>query len=243
MIYESRLKKQNWAGETIGIIVLECDYPFIPGNVANATTFNFPVRYAAVDGVNNHHLIYQRDPSLLTPFIQAAQKLEAEGVRAITGACGFMALFQEKIAASVSVPTFLSSLMQIPFIHHITRKRIGIISADKSQLTQEHFIQSGVDSQIPITIGGMENNDAFRKAIFFSDGTLDNDAIQEGVIAVAQTLQAKHDDLGAILLECSDLPPYAHAIQAATGLPIFDFITMINYVHETLVRRPFHGFM
>ncbi|WP_420583660.1 aspartate/glutamate racemase family protein [Ruegeria sp.] len=243
MIYKTRRKSQNWAGETIGIIVLDCEYPYIPGNVANATTYDFPVRYAVAEGADNHRLIYDRDPALLEPFIQAAQKLEAEGVRAITGACGFMALFQQEIAASVSIPVFMSSLLQVPFIHQITGKRVGVISADKSNLTQEHLTKSGIAENTPLAFGGMEQNKAFTQAIFYPDGTLDDDAIREGVIEVAQQLQADHEDLGAILLECSDLPPYAHAVQAATGLPVFDFITMINYVHETLARKPYTGVM
>lgn len=243
MIYKSRLKSQNWAGETIGIIVLDCEYPYIPGNVANATTYDFPVRYAVAEGADNHRLIYDRDPALLQPFIAAAQKLEAEGVRAITGACGFMALFQQEIAASVSIPVFMSSLLQVPFIHQITGKRVGVISADESSLTQAHLQKSGILESIPLAIAGMQSNEAFTQAIFYPNGTLDDDAICQGVTDVARGLQAQHSDLGAILLECSDLPPYAHAIQAATGLPVFDFITMINHVHETLARRPYTGWL
>lgn len=241
MIYKSRLKSQNWAGEAIGIIVLECAYPFIPGNVANATTYDFPVRYAVADGADSHRLIFDRDPALLKPFIDAAQKLEAEGVRAITGACGFMALFQQEIAASVNIPVFTSSLLQVPFVHHITGKRVGIITANKSNLTQDHLRKSAIAEDTPLAIAGMEENEPFTKAIFYADGTLDDDAIREGVVAQALLLQAEFDDLGAILLECSDLPPYAHAIQDATGLPVFDFITMINHVNETLTRRPYRG--
>lgn len=240
-IYKSRLKSQNWAGETIGIIVLDCEYPFIPGNVANATTYNFPVRYAVAEGADNHRLIYHRDPALLEPFIQAAQKLEAEGVHAITGACGFMALFQQEIAASVDIPVLMSSLLQVPFIHQITGKRVGVISADKSNLTQEHLRKSGIAEGIPLALGGMEGNAAFPQAIFYPNGTLADDAICAGVVKVAQRLQVDHADLGAILLECSDLPPYAHAVQAATGLPVFDCVTMINHVHETLTRKPYVG--
>ncbi len=241
MIYKSRLKSQNWAGETIGIIVLDCEYPYIPGNVANATTYDFPVRYAVAEGADNHRLIFERDTSLLEPFIAAARKLQAEGVRAITGACGFMALFQDEIAASVEIPVFMSSLLQVPFIHRITGKRVGIISADKSQLTREHLTKSGISDSLPIALGGMETCEPFRQAIFYPDGTLDDGAIRAGVVRVAQDLQAGHPDLGAILLECSDLPPYAADVQYATGLPVFDFITMINYVHQTLVRRPYSG--
>lgn len=241
MIYETRVKGQNWAGETIGIIVLECGYPYIPGNVANATTYQFPVRYAVVEGADSHRLIYDRDPELIHPFIEAAKKLEAEGVHAITGACGFMALFQKEIQAAVSIPVFMSSLLQVPFIYQMTGKRVAIISADSSNLKQEHLHGCGISPDIPIAVDGMEKNQAFTQAIFYADGTLDDDAIREGVVDLAREMQIKHADIGAFLLECSDLPPYAHAVQAATGLPVFDFITMINYVHQSLVRTPYHG--
>lgn len=241
MIYKSRLKSQSWAGETIGIIVLDCEYPYIPGNVANATTYDFPVRYAAVAGATNDRLIYSRDPELLAPFIKAAQKLEAEGVKAITSGCGFMALFQKEIAAAVNVPVFLSSLLQVPFIHQITGKRVGIISASSKNLTSAHLENTGISEAIPLAISGMEHNGAFTQAIFEPDGTLDDDAIRDGVVKVAAQLVHDHPDLGAILLECSDLPPYAHAIQTAVGLPVFDFITMIKYVHTTLACKPYAG--
>ncbi|WP_166418335.1 aspartate/glutamate racemase family protein [Cochlodiniinecator piscidefendens] len=241
MIYKSRTKSQSWAGETIGILVLDCHYPFLPGNVANATTYNFPVRYAVVEGATADRLLYQADPTLIEPFIAAAQKLQAEGVKAITGACGFMALFQKEIAAAVDIPVFASSLLQIPFVHQITGKRVGIITADSTCLKPEHFSGTGVGKDIPLAIGGMETKEAFMQGIIANIGELDDDGIREGVVDVARKLQADHDDLGAILLECSDLPPYAHAVQAATGLPVFDFITMINYVHETLARKPYYG--
>ncbi len=241
MIYRSRSKSQSWAGETIGIIVLDCEYPYIPGNVANATTYDFPVRYAAVNGATNDRLIYSRDPALLTPFIEAAQKLEAEGVKAITSGCGFMALFQKEIAAAVNIPVFLSSLLQVPFIYQITGKRVGIISASSKNLTPAHLENTGISDTILLAVAGMEDNRAFTQAIFEPDGTLDDDAIREGVVEVAIKLQSDYPDMGAILLECSDLPPYAHAVQAVTGLPVFDFITMIKHVHTTLACRPYAG--
>ncbi|SNT73921.1 aspartate/glutamate racemase family protein [Paracoccus seriniphilus] len=243
MIYKTRKKSQNWAGETIGIIVLDCEYPYVPGNVANATTYDFPVRYAVAEGADNHRLIFDRDLSLLEPFKEAARKLEAEGVRAITGACGFMALFQQEIAASVDIPVFMSSLLQVPFMHRITGRRVGIITADQSQLSSEHLERSGITADIPLAIGGMEDCAPFRQAIFYPDGTLDDDAIRAGAVARALRLQEDNPDLGAILLECSDLPPYAHDIQAATDLPVFDFVTMINNVHQGFTRRPYRGYL
>ena len=152
-----------------------------------------------------------------------------------------MTVFQKEIAAAVNIPVFLSSLLQVPFIYQITGKRVGIISASSKNLTPAHLENTGISDTIPLAVAGMEDNRAFTQAIFEPDGTLDDDAIREGVVEVAIKLQSDYPDMGAILLECSDLPPYAHAVQTVTGLPIFDFITMIKHVHTTLACRPYAG--
>ena len=118
---------------------------------------------------------------------------------------------------------------------------MGIITANASCLTAGHLENTGITRDIPLIIRGMENRTEFRQAILEEKGTLDSDLIQSEVVGVARELAADHPEVGSILLECSDLPPYAHAVQAETGLPVFDFITMIEYVHHTLVRRPYRG--
>lgn len=243
MIYEVVRQSQSWYGETIGILILNAAYPCIPGNVGNATTFSFPVRYEEVQGATIDMLLNRQDPSLEKSFVDAAQRLRDRGVRAITGACGFMALFQRQVAAAMDIPVFLSSLMQIPFIHQITGKPVGIITADASCLTRAHFENSSIPADLPLAIAGMESQQEFREAILKEKGTLDSACIEREVVEVARKLVAENPRVGSILLECSDLPPYAHAVQSATGLPVFDFVTMIDYVHRALVRTPYRGFM
>jgi aspartate/glutamate racemase len=241
--FQVKNNKQSWYGESIGILILDAAYPCIPGNVGNASTFSFPVRYKRVKEASIERLIKQKDITLLEPFIDAAIELQEEGVKAITGACGFMALFQREVSAAVDVPVFLSSLLQIPFIYQIKKQKIGIITADSKSLTPEHFISVGVTKEIPLLIGGMEDQKEFREAILEEKGTLDSDLIEGEVVGVAKKLITENPDIGALVLECSDLPPYAHAIQKEVNLPIFDFTTMIQYVHTALVRREFQGFM
>ncbi|HBF42534.1 MAG TPA: hypothetical protein DDW42_02675 [Desulfobacteraceae bacterium] len=241
--FQAKNKKQSWYGESIGILILDATYPCIPGNVGNASTFPFPVRYKVVKEASIERLIKQKDITLLEPFIDAAIELQEEGVKAITGACGFMALFQREVSDAVDVPVFLSSLLQIPFIYQIKKQKIGIITADSKSLTPEHFISVGVNKEIPLLIGGMEDQKEFREAILEEKGTLDSDLIESEVVGVAKKLITENPDIGALVLECSDLPPYAHAIQKEVNLPIFDFTTMIQYVHTALVRKEFQGFM
>ncbi len=241
--FHAKNKKQSWYGESIGILILDATYPCIPGNVGNASTFPFPVRYKVVKEASIERLIKQKDITLLEPFIDAAIELQEEGVKAITGACGFMALFQREVSDALDVPVFLSSLLQIPFIYQIKKQKIGIITADSKSLTPEHFISVGVNKEIPLLIGGMEDQKEFREAILEEKGTLDSDLIEGEVVGVAKKLITENPDIGALVLECSDLPPYAHAIQKEVSLPIFDFTTMIQYVHTALVRKEFQGFI
>jgi aspartate/glutamate racemase len=241
--FRAKNKNQSWYGESIGILILDATYPCIPGNVGNASTFPFPVRYKVFKEASIERLIKKRDKNLVQLFIDAAIELQEEGVKAITGACGFMALFQREVSAAVNVPVFISSLLQIPFIYQIKKQKIGIITADSKSLTPEHFISVGVTEEIPLLIGGMEDQKEFREAILEEKGTLDSDLIEREVVDVAKKLITKNPDIGALVLECSDLPPYAHAIQKEVNLPIFDFTTMIQYVHTALVRREFQGFM
>ena len=242
-VYHIHRKTQAWYGESIGILILDAAYPCVPGNVGNASTFPFPVRYEKVTGASIDRLLNQQDPSLAEPFIQAAKNIQNQGVKAITGACGFMALFQREVTAAVDIPVFLSSLLQIPLIYQMTRKPTGIITANASSLKQAHFDAVNVTPDIPVIIAGMETQPEFSSAVLEEKGTLDSDKIQDEVVSVAEKLVKDHPDIGAILLECSDLPPYAHAVQAVVRLPVFDFFTMINYIHTALVRSPFSGFM
>jgi Asp/Glu/hydantoin racemase len=185
----------------------------------------------------------QQDPSLAEPFIEAARELESRGVKAITGACGFMALFQEQVTAAVEIPVFLSSLTQIGFMHAVYGGKVGIITANSERLTPRHFEASGVPVSTPLAVAGMQGQVEFREAVLKEKGTLDSAKVEREVVEVARGLISQHPEVRSILLECSDLPPYAAAIQEACGKPIFDFITMIDYVHGSLHRRPYHGRM
>jgi Aspartate racemase len=244
-VYKIKSKSRSWDGEPIGILILDAAYPCIPGNVGNATTYDFPVRYKEVKGSSIERLLNERDPSLLEPFIQGAKELEAEGVRAITGACGFMALFQPQVAAAVEVPVFLSSLLQVPFIRQTLKpgQKIGIVTANASVLTDEHFRNVGIAPDTPMAVYGMEEQEEFRTSVLEEKGTLDSDKVEREILGVVERMLRENPQVAAVVLECSDLPPYAAAVHAATGLPVFDFITMIRHVQSALVPRRYHGYM
>ena len=235
-------KGQSIAGHAIGIVHLEVWYPLLPGNVVNATTYDFPVRYKVLREATIPRIL-QADPGLLQLIVQAGHELEDDGVRAMVGACGYFANYQREVAAALSIPVFLSSLLQVPLIHRALKpgQRVGIMFADASAVNPNMLEACGITSDVPVAYTGMEGQSEFR-SILDCTGAFHYDRLEQELVDEARQLVAANPDVGAILLECSDMPPFARAIQGAVQLPVFDFISMINWIYHGVVQRSYEGF-
>lgn len=228
---------------TIGVLCLETSFTKIPGHIRNPATFDFPVRYEVVAGATPERLVSQGDPRLLDPFIRAARELQAQGVAAITGACGFLVLFQRQLAGSVAVPLYSSSLIQLPMVYRMLRpdQKVGLLVASKTSLTRRHLAAVGGES-IPVCIAGMAAQPEFREVMLEGRRTeLDTGRLRREVLSEVDQLARDNPGMGALIIECTDLVPFAHAIQALAGVPVFDIVTLTQMVHLSLTRQPFSG--
>ena len=243
MIYHAR-KGQVSSGEAIGILLLDTSVPFIPGDVANATTYDFPVRFRKVEGFTVARAI-GKDPTIYGALKTAAQELVDQGVRAVTGDCGFMALHQKRLARDLEVPVFLSSLLQIPFMLSILgeKSKVGVLTADGSSLDETLLAVVGVTDADRLVVEGLEAQPHFHRFAIQETGTLDTEKVAAEVVEAGRHLMARDKTIKALLLECSLLPPYAAALQAAVQVPVFDYITMINFVFSAVVKQPYEGFI
>ena len=243
MIHRTQ-KGQYSAGEAIGILLLESPVPFIPGDVANATTYPFPVRFQEVEGFTVERAL-AGDPTIYDHLLAAARSLVRQGVRAVTGDCGFMGFHQPRLAEELGVPVFLSSLIQIPFICRIIgpQAKVGVLTASGQGLNDRLLAAVGAGDPSRLVIRGLEEEPAFRDFALDESGSLDQEAVQKEVVGAAREITAGDPTVRAILLECSLLPPYGAAVQEAVGLPVFDYVTMINHVFSAVVKQPFQGFV
>ncbi len=230
----------NLYGLTIGILILETRFPRIPGAIGNLKTFSFPVIYKIIRKTNVKNVILEPDPSLVDAFIDGAKELEREGVKGITTSCGFLGMFQKEVAYAVKIPVFCSSLLQVPMAAKMigTGRKVGIITADARNLTEKNLRPVGIDESVPIAIAGMENSPEFWGVFFEDKPEMDIQKMEEETVQVALSLVRK-EAIGAIVIECSTLPPFAPAVQRATGLPVFDFVTLTNLMYEVVSRKAF----
>jgi len=242
-----RMKRgQNISGFPIGIVYIEdVHYPMLPGNVVNGYTYNYPVRLCAVNGLDINSLFTCAD-SVFQNLLNACKKLQKEGVRAISGACGFFGNYQKLIAKEMNVPVALSSLVQLPWIQTIIKpgQKIGVLTADKSSITQRLLESCSVSKELQknLIIKDLRHEKEF-SCILEGRGEFDNGKVKEEVVSKAIEIVSEYPETGAILLECSDMPPYAFAVQEATQLPVFDFITLINWLHNSVTQKPYSGFI
>jgi hypothetical protein len=227
-------------GAPLGILMLEARFPRVPGDMGNGTTWPFPVLYRVVSGASPEKVVLKGAAGLLPDFIDAAKDLVRLGAEAITTNCGFLSLFQKEIAAAAGVPVATSSLMQVPWVQATLPpgKRVGLVTVSGSTLTPAHLAGAGVPLDTPL-VGTEHGKEFFRVLIKAEKDDMDIAQAERDVVEAGKELVARNPDVGAIVLECTNMPPYAAALQAEVGLPVYDIYSMITWFHAGLRPRQF----
>lgn len=235
-------EQQSEHGKPVfGIIMLDTLFPRILGDIGNPKTFPFPVHYQLVKGATPARVVKEADPLLLEPFIEAARVLEQSGVKAITTSCGYLAIFHRELVRAVRVPMFTSSLLQVHAALPMIRKeeKIGIITARKDSLTVNHLKGVGIESY-PLIVVGMDDADEFTAVFIEEKRTIDVEKCRREIAATAKNMIYHHPDIGAIVLECTNMSPFASDVHRVTGRPVFDAVTMIHYGYASVRKEHFN---
>ena len=244
-------KKHPCYGMGLGIIVLDDAYPGFPGDVRNASAFPYPIQYEIAEGVDNYTLVWEEDKTpCLEPIKRAAKRLEQIGCRAIAAECGYFAYFQKDIAGYVDIPVFMSSLLQVPFIQRLigTQKKVGIVCAQKRFLTDAHLQNVGVDPDSNIIVAGALDEYGCPEFTNLWDPEKRPecpesyyDKAEKDMIRVCSEFCSAHSNIGALMLECTGMQPFARAVQRVVDLPVFSWGTLLDYAYSVVVHRDYYG--
>jgi hypothetical protein len=227
-------------GAPLGILMLQARFPRIPGDMGNALTWPFPVLYKVVQGATPERVVLRGAEGLLPDFLAAAAELVDLGAEAITTNCGFLSLFQAELAAHVGVPVATSSMIQVPWVQATLPpgRRVVVITVSAASLTPRHLEAAGVPLDTPVA-GTETGREFFRVLIKAEKDDMDVDLAALDILDAGRALVARHPDIGAIVLECTNMPPYASALRDAIGLPVFDIYSLIKWFHAGLRPRDF----
>ncbi|WP_431285372.1 aspartate/glutamate racemase family protein [Humitalea sp. 24SJ18S-53] len=222
-------------GAPLGILMLEARFPRIPGDMGNGTTWPFPVLFRVVRGASPERVVLNGARGLLPDFIAAAKDLVDLGAEGITTNCGFLSLYQAELAAAVGVPVATSSLMQVPWVQAMLPpgKRVGVVTVSAGSLTDAHLDAAGVPRDIPVA-GTEHGREFFRVLIKAEKNDMDVALARQDILDAGADLIRRHPEVGAIVLECTNMPPYAAALAEATGLPVYDIYSMVTWMFAGL---------
>ncbi len=224
-------------GAPLGVLMLEARFPRIPGDMGHAATWPFPVLYRVVRGASPDRVVRRRAEGLLPAFLEAGRELVASGATGVTTNCGFLSLFQRDLAEALEVPVLTSSLVQYSLIESMLPpgRRVGILTVSATSLSPDHLAAAGVPAGTPIegTDGGRE----FSRVILDDLPEMDVAAAERDLLEAARRLRERHPELGAILLECTNMGPFAAAIAEDSGLPVFDMVGLACWFHGGLAPR------
>ena len=238
-------------GMGLGVIILDDVYPGFPGDVRNASAYPFPIQYEIAEGVDIDKLVVAADKSpCLEPILQAAKRLERIGVRAIAGECGYFSYFQREVVASVRVPVFMSSLLQVSLARQIISpdQTVGILMSNASLLSDRHLESVGIQHGSQIVIGGaMDLGECEEFDHLWTGGkrtdppSANYNKARDEFLSVATRFYHQHPNMGAMVLECTGFPPFARALQREIAIPIFSWGTLLDYAYSVVVHRDYYG--
>lgn len=223
----------------LGILVLDTIFPRIEGDVGNPGTWRFPVKMRRVEGATPTRVTGPEVETLLERFAEGALALAGEGVAGITTTCGYLAVLQSRLAERCPVPFAASSLLQVPSVQATLApgKRVGVITFSAELLTPAHLSGAGAPADTPCE--GLSAESEFYRMIIENRDAIDIAAAERDVTAAGRRLIERCPEVGAIVVECANMPPYSAALRAALGLPVFDPVDFLEWFYASLRPRRF----
>lgn len=225
----------------IGIIMLDNDIPRPLGDVGNPDSYDFPVSMATSKGACTAQVLEHSADGLLTAFEDTAIGLQDAGVSAVTTCCGFLAVFQKELAGKLDVPVATSSLLQVALVLQTLGpgRSVCVLTANAATLGETHLAAVGItgDLRSRVHFAGLERTEHFSAVVNGREPELDTLKARSEVVDVARRAVEARPDIGAFVMECTNLPPYTDAVKAATGLPVWDALALINWLHAGASRQ------
>jgi hypothetical protein len=205
----------------LGLLMLQTRFPRLPGDVGHAGSFAMPVRHRVVASATPQRVVRDADATLIAPFIAAGRALVDEGATALGTSCGFLARWQAELQRALPVPVWSSSLLWLP---ELAAQRPGVVTVDAAALDAAVLCAAGARAGVPVQ--GIDPDSAFARTLLEDRPSLDAAEAQAVVVQAARALCAAHPQVGVIVLECTNMPPYRAAVERACGRPVHDAMTL-----------------
>ncbi len=215
----------------LGVLMLDTNFPRLAGDIGNPDSFDHPVIYRRLPGAVVSRIVTDKPlpDDLADLFINNARTLENAGATVISTSCGFLFPLQARLQAAVSVPVITSALCLLPVLREKAGvdTPIGILTFDAERLSPHHIPDDG-----PLVIEGLAHTDHLFRVIADDLAELDQAQAGRNVADAIQRLKSRAPGLEAVILECTNLPPYRHKLMKNNGFSIYDIHDAIKHLQN-----------
>lgn len=218
----------------LGVLMLDTRFPRPLGDIGNPDTFarlQIPVRYRTVTGASPQRVVREKAQLDLHDFIAAAQELVVQGATLISTSCGFLARYQRELQAAVPVPLLSSSLLWLTE-PELEAQRCGVLTVDALAFDARQL--DGVGADLATIVAGVAQGCEFQRCLLGNQLEMDLRQAQQDVVDGALVLTSAHPDVTTLVLECTNMPPYADAVVTATGKRVEHIVSLIEHRWRTL---------
>lgn len=215
----------------LGVLRLENGRIPLPGSCTEEETYGYPVILRHVPGAWGEN-VTKGDRSVCAAYVQCAREMEAAGCAAVVTTCGFTSLFQADMAAAVSIPVAASTLLLVPMVLATlpADAELAVLTYDASRLSAAHCAAAGWSRDDPrVVIDGIDGTESWVELVKPQPEPT-HEMLLRDIGAAAQRAIAAHAKVRAILFECTVFPIVTADVRALTGLPVYDYMTLANYV-------------
>ncbi|QPB24711.1 hypothetical protein [Rhizobium sp. 007] len=212
---------------TIGVLSLSNDGRYIGQHPDFGYGIGHPSRYASppiskqIPGAWANNVV-SGDPDCESEYVKGAKELERNGAAAITCDCGFTVRYQKAIASAVSIPVSTSSLLLLPALLSIVPpdKKISVLTADSRCIDAEIWAALSITDPSRLIFEGLEDTATY-DYMWAEKGEINVEDVLADTDDIIARVQ-KHENVAAILCECTVFVRVSPRIRRATGLPVYD---------------------
>jgi hypothetical protein len=144
----------------------------------------------------------------------------------------------------------MSSLLQVPLAQQLIGpdRVVGILMARKEALLPRHLEAVGIQLGSNYVIEGAEDGNRCQEFVnlWYAPSRPEipqayYDKAESEFLEVAVEFYQAHPNMGAMMLECTGMQPFARAIQRHIDIPIFSWGTLLDYAYSSAVHRDYYG--
>ncbi|MFO1090068.1 MAG: aspartate/glutamate racemase family protein [Hyphomicrobiales bacterium] len=216
------------AVKKLGVLMLDTAFTRFVGDPGNPESWRPPVEIAIVKGADVDAVVRKAGAGRIDAFVEAGQKLVTDGCTVVTTTCGFLALHQQRLADALGAEVYTSALLAVPKLR-AAGETVGVLTFDAENLTPAHRAAAGFGDDVPVR--GMADDSHFRAWI---EGWEQPEfaRLRTEVVTEAAALKKEHPAITAIVLECTNMGPFAEDVRRNVGIPAHGIVALVERLRD-----------